>query len=1098
MLTRPFVSCRHVDKSLGGSRWWSILSFIVFLQFLATVLLLPLVATAQEVGLRPGEGVLTRFSGIKPAEGAGETGPFVIAPEGIVASIVDLRAPARPPQGAHWIDEPQRAFVTAADVGQVFGVVLDEQSPPNIYVTATAAFGLHRTQDGRRWMDGMWGRGGGPGTIYKLDAASGYKPRAFADIRLQGRANTGAALGNIAYDKANRQFFVSDLETGMIHRIAAADGSDRGHFDHGVQGRARFLDASTKQQQSLPPIPFNPQSRARLDDCAGGRFDQQPECWNLAASGRRVWGVGVWHEPGRGDNRLFYAVWSGPEAGADWKNRPEEDKRTAVWSVRIANGGALDPSDVRRELTLPDFFVQEADISRAGYSQPVSDITFSGCGERPVMLLAERGGLRNLGLGEDAAFSTPHESRALRYELDRSGAWRPVGRYDVGFYDRRDEGQPFMRANCSGGIAFGPGYDEANWTADLAKRDQYVWISGHVLCAPKAPCNLPGFGQEFAAAAATSVDAKAAPASATPSAPTAPAATEGDENGPDDSEVHGIAGLAEMAFEEVAPAASYRPYPSEAQEAYAANGPNRAYLIDADINVDARGGLIEAEAARNDATRIGDIAIYQPCPPVRAAGVEIPPTLLLAPLPVGEPPPITYVGHPSDISHARVASHGNFSSHSRFGSHSPFWSHNRFSSHSTFWSHTRSGSHNAFWSHNRLASHSRERSHSLTSSHTRVSSHFRIGSHTQIGSHNRLRSHNPAISHSLSGSHNRVLSHTRLFSHSVTLSHARLSSHTLALSHSLKGSHSTVISHKGSSSHNPSLSHGRFLSHNKSLSHALTGSHAAAVSHARAASHSTVISQGGQHLLSKSHLTAVSGNHGIVVSKGPAHVVLLSKGQSHGLILSKGPVHLVSISNATAGGSKTGPSGHVMAISGLQTLPRGLPKTQQLPQTLVGTPPVPPKLETPPVVIPKVGTPKIDLPKVTPKIDPPKVGTGKVDFPKVTPKVDPPKVPPKVDAPKVIAPKVIAPKTVTPKIEKSEGVPRKTPVPKVTPKVITPPRVIAPKAVPPKVIAPKPAPPKPSIQRSQGGGAKAPVPKVQKPTAPSSTNPKGPLLKGPN
>ncbi|NOU05967.1 MAG: hypothetical protein HOO99_07270 [Hyphomicrobiaceae bacterium] len=990
-------------------------------------------AIAQETGMRPGEAFLTRFSGIKPAEGAGETGPFVIASEGIVGSIIDLRAPGRPPQGSHWIDEPQRAFVTAADVGQVFGVVLDEQSPPNIYITATAAFGLHTATGSRRWMDGMWGRRGGPGTIYKLDRSNGYKPTLFTDVKLSGRANTGAALGNIAFDKVNRQFFVSDLETGMIHRIAAVDGADRGHYDHGVQGRARFLDVPTKQQQSLTPIAFDPASRARLEDCPTGRFDQTPECWNLAAAGRRVWGVGVWHEPGRGESRLFYAIWSGPgQSGGDWANRSEEDKRSSVWSVGIRQDGALDPNDIRRELILPDFFVSDSDIKRAGYSQPVSDISFTGCGERPVMLLAERGGLRNLGLGEEAAFSKPHEARALRYELDRSGAWRPVGRYDVGYYDRSEEGQPHVRANCSGGVAFGPGYDEKTWTADTTKRDQYVWISGHALCAPKAPCNLPGFGQELAESVPTSGDTKSA--SGTP--PATPAAVEGDPGGPDDSEVHGIAGMAETAFEEVAPTAAYRPYPTDTQAAYPATGPDRAYLVDADINVDARGALIETEITRNDATRIGDIVIYQPCPPPRTAGIAIPTGLLLTP-PLAEDPPMTWVDHPSDISHARVASHGRFSSHSRYGSHSPYWSHSRFNSHSTFWSHSRTASHNPIWSHNRLASHSRERSHSLTSSHTRVSSHFRIGSHSQEGSHNRLRSHNPSISHAATASHNRTLSHTRLFSHSVALSHVRLSSHATALSHSLKGSHSTVVSHKGSSSHNLSLSHGRTQSHSRSISHTITGSHAAAVSHGPKTSHATLISKGGQHTLVKSHSVEGSGGHGVVLSKGPQHAVVLSKGQTHSILHSKGTVHQASISTAVAVGGAVaiigatkGAGGHVRAISALQSLPQGLPKTQTgNPLTNGGAPVVVPKTGQPIVV-----KPKIDLPKViTPKIDPPKVIRPKVDTPKVTTtKVDPTKViRPKVDTPKVIRPKVDTQKrpvqkvqqkaTVKPVVKKKDG-----------------------------------------------------------------------------
>ena len=59
-----------------------------------------------------------------------------------------------------------------------------------------------------------------------LDASTGYAPRVFSRIMLNGRRNTGAALGNIGYDRTNKQLFVSDLETGMIHRIRAADGCD--------------------------------------------------------------------------------------------------------------------------------------------------------------------------------------------------------------------------------------------------------------------------------------------------------------------------------------------------------------------------------------------------------------------------------------------------------------------------------------------------------------------------------------------------------------------------------------------------------------------------------------------------------------------------------------------------------------------------------------------------------------------------------------------------------------------------------------------------------------------------------------------------------
>src|SRR5262245_21130123 len=224
--------------------------------------------SAQEEPLRPGEAFVTRFSGA-----VGGPGGLTINTGGTVGSIIDLRAPGQPPRGQHWIDEPQRKPVTAGQVGQVFGVAFDDATPPNIYLSATAAFGLHRTPDNAQWMPGMWGPGGGPGTIYRLDAANGYAPRPFSQIVLNGRPNSAAALGNLAFDRYNRQLFVSDLETGMIHRVRLADGGNVGIYDHGTQARTEFVDVETGERGSLPPIGFDPNSRARLSDCPS-RFDQ--------------------------------------------------------------------------------------------------------------------------------------------------------------------------------------------------------------------------------------------------------------------------------------------------------------------------------------------------------------------------------------------------------------------------------------------------------------------------------------------------------------------------------------------------------------------------------------------------------------------------------------------------------------------------------------------------------------------------------------------------------------------------------------------------------------------------------------------------------
>jgi hypothetical protein len=606
-------------------------------------------AVAQQRGMQPGEAFLTRFSGVTTTPGpAGQPPTASINVNGAVGSIIDVRAPAFPPVGLHWMTEPQRNAVTAREVGQVFGVVLDEASPPNIYVSATSAFGLHFAPGGTQWMPGLWGSGGGPGTIYRLDASNNYRPRVFANIALNNRANTGAALGNMAFDRTNKQIFVSDLETGMIHRIRAADGTDLGVYDHGTQGRAQFLNVATKQQAKLAPIPFNSTSRAKLTDCPTS-FERSPDCWNLAPSGRRVWGVGVRRDPTADQVRLFYAVWSGPGFGAaTWSALPEDEKRNSVWSVRIAPDGSIDASDVRREFLLPDFFMQKEDVVRAGYSAPVSDITFSESNQRPILLIAERGPVRNLGLTADEPFAEPHAARALRYELDQSGSWQPVGRYDVGFYDRKNEGQPYIHANSSGGIAFGLGYTDDFSSVDRTKSDQFVWITGDDLCSAEGPCRLP-------------------------------AGMEGDTQqlDGDPSEVHGAQGLPENAIDVLLPPAAVATYPASG-EAYPSVGPQLSYMIDADINVDQSGAAIAAEFSRSDTTKIGDIAVYQiPTPP---SG----PLLLLPPPP---PPGTLIAGHDAVLTHAVVASHGAVPSHYWIASHNPWASHSPGHSHSLWSSH---------------------------------------------------------------------------------------------------------------------------------------------------------------------------------------------------------------------------------------------------------------------------------------------------------------------------------------------------------------------------------------------------------------------------
>src|SRR5581483_9528537 len=372
--------------------------------------------------------------------------------------------------------------------------------------------------------------------------------------------------GNIAFDRWNKQFFVSDLETGMIHRLRASDGTDLGHYDHGTTGRANFFDATAGAAASLPAVAFDPSSSAHIADCPSGDFARSPSCWNFADFRRRVWGLAVRRDAASGEVRLFYSVWGSQGFGNPDYAAAGDDQRNAVWSVRIAENGDFDTSSVRREFFLPDFFRSPEAIARAGRSNPVTDIAFPQIGQQPVMVLAERGGVRNLGLAAENAFATPHEARVLRYQLNDKGVWEPVGRYDVGFYDRKDEGPPYIRADSSGGAAFGLGYS-ANWEADPAHADAFLWMTGDALCWPKGPCLDP--------AAKTHTDA---------------------------TEVHGVMGRDAGAYDEVVPDAAFQPYPAPGP-AYPAEGPDRSYLIDIDATA--------KTPAPNDATKIGDIAVYE-------------------------------------------------------------------------------------------------------------------------------------------------------------------------------------------------------------------------------------------------------------------------------------------------------------------------------------------------------------------------------------------------------------------------------------------------------------------------------------------------------
>jgi hypothetical protein len=384
---------------------------------------------SPQFGLKLGDAVVTGFSGAVPdptkrrSRDQAPSDITFINPDGPSVRIIDVSRPGYVWDGRLFA-APKTFDVFAKDVGQVFGVALDDAPQPNIYVAATSVFGLNivgRGRDGnaeRRkkggpgagWMKGQFGLDlqGGPGAIYKIDGRTG-EPTLFANVTLDGVPNPGPGLGNLAYDAAHKQLFVSDLYTGMIHRFDLT-GKELGSYDHGVTG----LGAA-----KLPAMAFNSQNRPNI---GSDRFDsEKPETWGFAPAARRVWGLAV-HE-----GRLYYSVVSGPQ----------------IWSVGIERDGGF-AADPRWELDVP---------AQAG-PLPVSDIAFS---QKGAMILAQRALIA--GAYDYAAFTRPGEPQVFRVWLKgpndppSPGRWKLIPEeYAVGFAGNF--------RNTNGGVALGYGYGQ--------------------------------------------------------------------------------------------------------------------------------------------------------------------------------------------------------------------------------------------------------------------------------------------------------------------------------------------------------------------------------------------------------------------------------------------------------------------------------------------------------------------------------------------------------------------------------------------------------------------------------------------------------------
>jgi hypothetical protein len=393
-----------------------------------------------------GNAVVTGFSGTQPPL------PFppslndqaTIDLNGPSTRIVDLQAPGAPPQAQLW-NAPKPFTVLANQIGQVFAVALDNASPPNIYVAATSSYGLPivvpgpggtllRAKQGSpsaSFMPGLFGpsaQGGGPGSIWRIDGVTGAVTL-FANVTLNGVANSGPALGGLAFDPGSSTLFAADRETGMIHRFDLS-GRELGRYDHGTQGRPAA---------GLMPVAYDPATRL---DITNPLFStENPATWGYAPTERQIFGLAV------RSGRLYYAATDGLQ----------------IWSVAISPDGTFG-ANPRVEIQVTPW---------DGGSE-ISKITFDNPGR---MYLAERPA--PTGAYDFAALAKPGVGRVLRYR----GAAPPAGGPATWLPDPNEYaiGFPDQLRNDNGGIAIGYGYSPPDWRIDRGACGSFLWSTGEQL-----------------------------------------------------------------------------------------------------------------------------------------------------------------------------------------------------------------------------------------------------------------------------------------------------------------------------------------------------------------------------------------------------------------------------------------------------------------------------------------------------------------------------------------------------------------------------------------------------------------------------------------
>lgn len=433
---------------VGGVRNLAALVLACLAQLL--IGLTPLCAQETSPGLlRPGDGVVTGFAGTKVAPGPlpADAHPLdytFIDLDGTTAQILDLSRLGGPARGQ--LAEPlARLRLKAGTIGHVFGIAIAERGdggPPDIYLAATSVFGLPLVRQGDdgafrrtltggpgvRFMPGLFGPGGGPRSIWKVDGRTGA---ASLLASLPGNYGTGSAgLGGLAVDGRSGSLYVADLESGRIHRLTR-DGRVLDSFDHGEKGRPKA---------GLAPEADDPARRA--DILSPSFRADDPSTWGFATRSRLVFAVQVWN------GRLYYSLAEGPQ----------------IWSVGLGPDGGFQ-DDARLEV----------DVAGTPAGNMITDIAFDGAGN---LYIAQRGA--TLGGYDYAVMARTREALVARYR------WLETERRWVSALEEYGVGLAGEHRSATGGVALGFGYD-GNGLIDRNACRSTLWVTGEHLRAGDAP-----------------------------------------------------------------------------------------------------------------------------------------------------------------------------------------------------------------------------------------------------------------------------------------------------------------------------------------------------------------------------------------------------------------------------------------------------------------------------------------------------------------------------------------------------------------------------------------------------------------------------------